>query len=296
MNQVKRPHIIKMISILICCFIAADARPVTIERADIDKALSDIKDYEDQMGYKPLLMVENIVQQSHGQAELRKYIEQQLLKLLESEATIAAKQFVCRQLWVIGTVESIPALRKMLTDKETAEMACFALRENPSPEVGEALREALEEVEGEVLIAIVNLLGERGDVQCTEAMSKLAFSGDEAVAVAAVSAMGKIGGKQAAKVLAKVRKKGSPEIRLAATNAYLQCAEGFLAQGKKKQASAIYRKLNSSSETALVRAAAIGGLVDATDVGSRKMSLVLSALRDNDHIVRRTAIQCIRAM
>jgi HEAT repeat protein len=213
---------------------------------------------------------------------------------LLSEATLDCKSFICRQLWFIGTADSVPAIAKLLTDEKTADMACYAMGQNPSPEAGEALRNALSKVSPKVQIRIINLLGDRRDVLSAEAIGKLVFGAEMHVAEAAVAALGKIGGAQARKILVEVRAKGNPQLRFAATDAYLRCAEDLVAQGKSEQATAIYKELADENEAALIRSAAVKGLADVG--GPDAIPLVVMALRDEERMVRTTAMGCIRTM
>lgn len=61
--------------------------------------------------------------------------EKKLIRLLESDAPLGAKETVCRQLAYMGTEASRPVLEAMLKRRETAEMARYALHgiDSPSP-------------------------------------------------------------------------------------------------------------------------------------------------------------------
>jgi len=207
---------------------------------------------------------------------------------------LECKSFICRQLWFIGTADSVPAIAKLLMDEETADMACYAIGQNPSKEAGKALREALDKVSPKVQIRIINLLGDRRDDQSVEAIGKLVFGAEREVGEAAVAALGKIGGSKARKLLVEGRAKGDSELRFAATDAYLRCAEDLVAEGKTKQATVIYKELVSKNETPIIRSAAIKGLADVG--GQETVSLVIAALRDENRMVRTTARSCVRTM
>jgi HEAT repeat protein len=271
----------------------SDAADAGFEKSDIDKKLTAIVNYKRGMSRQPLIAAEELIRESQNRPKQRKYIERQLATLL-SEATLDCKSFICRQLWFIGTADSVPAIAKLLTDEKTADMACYAMGQNPSPEAGEALRNALDKVSPKVQIRIINLLGDRRDAQSAEAIGKFAFGAERQVAEAAVAALGKISGAQARKILAEVRAKGNPQLRFAATDAYLRCAEDLVAQGKSKQATVIYKELACENEAALIRSAAVKGLADVG--GPDAIPLVVTALRDEDRMVRTTAMGCVRTM
>ena len=269
------------------------ATGTVIKKSEIDKKLAAIVNYERGMSREPLIAVEKLIRESQNQPEQRKYIELQLAELL-SEATLECKSFICRQLWFIGTADSVPAIAKLLMDEETADIACYAIGQNPSEEAGKALREALDKVSPKVQIRIINLLGDRRDTQSVEAIGKLVFGAEREVGEAAVAALGKIGGIQARKILVEVRAKGDSELRFAATDAYLRCAEDLVAEGKSKQATIIYNELADKDEAAIIRSAAVKGLADAG--GQETVPLVIAALRDENRMVRTTARSCVRTM
>jgi HEAT repeat protein len=284
------------IILLVCLcvnFIPSNTIGAAIDRAEIDKKLAAIVNYERGMSREPLIAVEKLIRESQNRPEQRKYIELRLAELL-SESTLECKSFICRQLWFIGTADSVPAIAKLLTDEETADMACYAIGQNPSKEAGKALREALDKVSPKVQIRIINLLGDRRDDQSVEAIGKLVFGAEREVGEAAVAALGKIGGSKARKLLVEGRAKGDSELRFAATDAYLRCAEDLVAEGKTKQATVIYKELVSKNETPIIRSAAIKGLADVG--GQETVSLVIAALRDENRMVRTTARSCVRTM
>ncbi len=264
-----------------------------IDKSEIDKKLAAIVNYESGMSREPFIAVEKLIRESQNQPEQRKYIEIRLAELL-SEATLECKSFICRQLWFIGTADSVPAIVKLLRDEETADMACYAIGQNPSEEAGKALREALDNVSPKVQIRIINLLGDRRDTQSVEAIGELVFGVEREIGEAAIAALGKIGGIQARKILVEVRAKGDSELRFAATDAYLRCAEDLVAEGKSKQATVIYKELAYKDEAAIIRSAAIRGLSDAG--GQETVPLVIAALRDENRMVRTTARSCVRTM
>jgi len=265
----------------------------TFNKSEINEKLAAIVDYERGMSREPLIAVEKLIRESQNQPEQRKYIELRLAELL-AEATLESKSFICRQLWFIGTADSVPAIAKLLMDEETADIACYAIGQNPSEEAGKALREALNRISPKVQIRIINLLGDRDDIQSVEAIGKLVFGTEREVSEASVTALGKIGGAQAIKLLVETRAKGNSELRFAATDAYLRCAEDLMFEGEIKQATEIYKELTGKNETPIIRSAAVKGLADS---GEQEMvPLVVSALRDANRMVRTTARSCVRTM
>jgi HEAT repeat protein len=274
-------------------FLLSGAVAAALDKADIDKKLAAIVSYERGMNRQPLIAVEELIRESQNQPEQRKYVERRLAELL-ADATLEAKSFICKQLWFIGTADSVPAVAKLLTDENTVDMACYAIGQNPSPEAGKALRDALGKTGPNVQVRIINLLGDRRDTRSVEAVGKLVFSAERQVAEAAVAALGKIGGAKAREILVQARAKGDSDLRFAATDAYLRCAEDLAAAGKTKQAIVIYKELAGKDEAAVIRSAAIKGLADVA--GRDAVPVVVAALHDENRMVRMTAVGCVRTM
>ena len=264
-----------------------------IDKADIDQKLSAIVSYERGTDRQPLIAVESLIRDSQNRPEQRKYIERRLADLL-GDATLEGQSFICKQLWFIGTADSVPAVAKLLLDEKTADMACYAIGQNPSPQASEALREALNKTTPNVQMRIINLLGDRRDTQSVEAIGQLAFAEQQQVAEGAVAALGKIGGPRAREILVRARAKGSSDLRFAATDAYLRCAENLVAAGESEQATVIYMELAAEGESAIFRSAAVKGLADVG--GPAAVPVVVAALRDQNRMVRTMARGCVRTM
>ncbi|MFH1715806.1 MAG: family 16 glycoside hydrolase, partial [Planctomycetota bacterium] len=133
-------------------------------------------------------------------------IEAKLLEVLESpKTTFAGKQFVCRMLRRVGSAQSVPALSKLLADKELSHMARFALQYMPVPEAGAALHESLAKLDGDLKIGVVGSLGQRGEKAAVPEIAKLITGSDTNLARAAIGALGKIGGLEATRALAETR-------------------------------------------------------------------------------------------
>ncbi len=175
------------------------------------------------MGYKfggtraPLTIVSDIVKAAKNDPARRLAIERQLVVLLQSpDATYDCKDFVCRQLWVFGSRESIPALASMLADDKYSDMARYVLERNAALEAGKALRDALGKASGRVLIGIVNSLGVRRDTAAVPSLEKIVAGGDDESAAAVVLALSKIGGPKAVAIVTRANSTGGAKTRVAA--------------------------------------------------------------------------------
>ena len=161
---------------------------------ELDPALQKITPYKFGESREALTKVADLVTASYGFPSIRLLLEKQFAVILRSDATLECKEFICRQLWIMGTDVSVPELAKMLSDEKTSDMARYALENNPSPMAGNAFRDALKTAQGKALIGIINSLGERRDRECVEALKSLSTSSDEEVSSAAAAALDKIGG------------------------------------------------------------------------------------------------------
>jgi len=239
MNRKNVYHVRTATCVLLALILSFTAA-VMVSAAGWEEALKKCTTYKFGDSREALTQVANAVKASSGNRGERLQIEKAFVKILNDEkATLECKDFICRQLWVIGTKESVPALAKMLTVKETSDMARYALETNPANEAVKALRDAMKDAEGAALVGIIDSLGERRDRESVSAISKLVFIAEEKyededkekvkekekqakqVALAAINALGKIGGDEAAKTLAEARKTMNPEINRAATQALL---------------------------------------------------------------------------
>jgi len=232
--------------------------------SEMEELLEKVKTYDWGQSRLALTEVSDRVRQAHGSpAELRR-IEEGLLEVLDSDAKRAGKQFVCRQLSIIGTRRSVPALGKMLTDAETSDMARYALERIPGTAVNEALRKALPKARGKAKVGIINSLGQRREKRAVRALSRLVGNRDQTIAAAAAAALGRIAGSGATKALAKAKDETSGKLRMSVLDAYLRCADQLADQGNKTQALAIYRELQKKDMPKPIRTAALRGIINAT--------------------------------
>jgi type 1 glutamine amidotransferase len=65
---------------------------------------------------------------SDGKPETYAMFESKMLELLASDATVDSKKYMCRELSWMGSEKSIPALEKLVDDKDLSESATYALQ------------------------------------------------------------------------------------------------------------------------------------------------------------------------
>ena len=259
---------------------------------DVDELLSKIATYDYGQSRKSLSELSDFIKSAYGCSDELKKIESQLLDFLNSDATLAGKQFVCKQLSIIGSEQSVGPLASMLVKPETSDMARYALERIPGEAVNEALRRALDKTSGTLKTGIINTLAMRGDDESVGSIGKLIYDSDTSVASAAAAGLGRIGGAKAAALLGKAQGKTEGVLLMQVLDSYLSCADGFLESGSEAEAIKIYEELYSSDVRSPIRAAALKGIVST---GTEKSTeVILSALRDDDAVICSVAAGLVR--
>ena len=260
---------------------------------DLDKAISEMASYKFGQSRAALIAVGKHVMSPPKSPAERKKLAGRLAGMLASDATTDCKRFICRQLSLIGTDETVPALAPLLRDKELSHMARYALERIPGEPASAALRKALGDTSGSLRVGVINSVAARRDARALDAIVGLAGDADKDVALAAVAAMGRIGGEAAAGALARVRP-GDAKMTAELTDAMLRCADGMLGDGKSDAAGEVYRKLYVPAQSEAVRIAALRGLVAVKK--DRAAPLVAEALTGDDAALRSAAIRHVRTM
>lgn len=271
---------------------AALAAPVALN-AEYQKVAT----YKFGESREALTVAADQIRAASGKPEQQQNV-QQLCSLLRSpQATYESKEFACRQLALIGSAESVPALAAHLTgDEKLSNMARYALERIPGEAAVEALRAALGKTSGLNKIGMINSLGVRGDAKSVGRLGKLLKNKDPQIAAAAAKALGKIGGVEATGLLAKAVKRGQsdPQVLSTAKDSYILCAESLLAQGKKAEAIAIFNEMAAPAQPLQIRLAALRGMVAADPAEGLK--LVLAALKGTDPKLQAAATRFVREM
>lgn len=263
---------------------------------EIKAIVQSVGNYNHGKSRQSLDAVDKVINDTHGDADLRSIVENELVKILESDASLVAKQFVLQKLWMIGTDASLPVLSGMLSgdDSHLVEAVCYTLSRYSAPEVDEALRNALPESKGTGRIAIINLLGQRREEKNTTPIASLASDSDETVMKAAVAALGKIAGSGSIKKLNELYKSSDPEKREAVASALLQSGRELSGKSKISEAEKIFTPLMEQSNPLHIRRGALEGLIDLGGTGA--VDLVFSVLHGNDRDLKPSAIAKVRTL
>lgn len=226
----------------------------------LDDAFEALKTYDWGTDVKILAPIDEAVVATQGDASARKELETRLAAVLATDVSRDAKDYVCRKLMIIGTAASVPALAKLLLDKDNSHMARYALERIQDPAAAQAMREALPKLTGAQKIGAIGSLGVRRDAKSVPVLTELVGDSDAAVARAAAYALGDIRTSAAAKALA-ASKSASADVKPAVTDASLACAEGLLAEGKKAEALVIYKRFAADEQPKHVKLAATRGIL-----------------------------------
>ncbi len=281
----------KKTAFLICLALVASWSAAALDTAALDERMAQVARWNYDEDRTPTRAVADMVAQAQGSAAELRQFETRFIALLQSNATLAAKDFVCKQLSVMGTEASVPALAPMLLDPKTAEMARYALERIPGPAAGHALREALPKANARTRIGIVNSLGRRRDAAAAAALRPLALGSDPNTAIPALFALAKIADPAALQVLADAQTSTAGDLRLRAAEAWLAAAERVAAAGKTADALAISRKLYAAGQPAMIRAGAFHLI--AAFGGAQSVPTALEALRGNDSRLQAMAIRVL---
>jgi len=177
-------------------------------------------------------------------AQIMALDQKKLVKILKNpKSTDFAKAKACQRLAVIGTKEAVPALSALLGNPKMAHYARFGLEPIADASVDEALRRALVQLKGELLVGAINSIGNRGDTKSVEALAQLIDVSDDEVAAAAAAALGRIGTSDSATQLEKAL-----DYTKTVAGACFECAEKLLSQGNREQALALYGALLRRSD------------------------------------------------
>jgi HEAT repeat protein len=209
--------------------------------------------------------------------------EPSLIAILTSGAPPAEKAITCKRLAVYGSKNAVPALAPLLLDKELNSWARIALEAIPDPAVDDALREALDKVQGRLLIGVMNSIGFRRDAKAVNPLASHLKDADAEVASAAAAALGRIGGEQAAKHLEAALPGATPGTVSEVAEGCVRCAERFLAEDNSAAARRLYDLVRKASVPKVRMLEATRGAILAR--GPAGLPLLQEQLRSVDKAV-----------
>jgi HEAT repeat protein len=228
---------------------------------------------------------------SHDNARLRASLEERLLEVLRSEATVAAKGYACQKLAEMGTSRSVDTVASLLGDEALGHAARRVLEAVGGEASLEALSKALPKLDGPLKIGVVQSLGKLRDRQSATELVALLNHGDDDLVRTAVEALGQIDVPEAQQAVLKYYGRASKENRPAASHACLKIADRMLSKGHNTEAADVYEMLESATEPWLGLAVFRGQVLAEPDQSEKR---ILAALAGDDEPLRRMAAQFAR--
>ena len=257
----------------------------------LDDAFAALPKYDGMSSRRVLGPLERAIADAHGDPAACKALESRLAAVLRSDASRAAKDYVCRRLSTLGSADSVPALSLLLSDPGLSHMARYALERIPDSAAVTALRAALPKLSGKIRLGVINSLAVRRDAEAVPALTSLLNDADAETAGTAVAALGKIGTSEAAVALTGFKAKASATLQPAVAEACLSAAEQLLRQGQTEAVAKIYQT-TESDQAEQIRSAALRGLVAAQP--AQAATRLLKALAGDNSHMRGLAAQFIR--
>lgn len=167
--------------------------------------------------------------------------EAELLAVLRSDAPPAEKALACKNLAIYGSDAAVVELAKLLPDQQLSSWSRIALEAIPGSAANAALRDAAGNLQGQLLIGMINSLGVRRDAEAVPLLTKRLQDPDQEVAAAAAVALGKIGGQAAAaSLVAALSAASDAKVRSAIAQGCVLCAERMLADGQHAESVTLY--------------------------------------------------------
>ncbi|MEJ5259406.1 MAG: HEAT repeat domain-containing protein [Anaerohalosphaeraceae bacterium] len=258
----------------------------SLDAAGLRTLLEQSRQYDFGQSRRVLTDIENQIQAVYDSPEELEKAESVLLEMLQSDCSFALKDFICRQLSVIGSARSVPVLAGLLKDPKTAALAQYALVRIPDAQADKVLMEHLASSEASVRIGLLTSLGLRRTGTAVEAIAPFAADENRVVAEAALSALGQIATPEAAAAIEKQMDKILPDLKPRAYDALLACGENLLKSGKTAESSLLFQKIYAKKDlSGLLRSAALQGLLQSVPP-EQADRLMLEGLEDADAQIR----------
>ena len=288
----------KAMSVLLVLFVLGfiacrerEGAPLRLNSGTLDNLFKQLSKFEYGDDAELIAKIDDAVRAAQNDGILGKDLEQRLIALLDSEATIVGQMYACQKLSIIGSALAVPALAKQLHNPELAPMARSAMENMPDPAVDEALRAALGAARQDLKVGIVYSLGHRKDPRAVDVLLPLINDSHSPLALAAVYALGEIGTFEAAQGLLEKFSKTSGKLHPDVLDAHLRIGESLIKSGNLSDAVKVYESLYQKDQPDYVRLAGFKGLVEAQPKKAKE--LLFQALDGNDDKMRGLAAQFI---
>jgi len=219
------------------------------------------------------------IQPANGQASKPKS-QAELIAVLHSDAPESEKALVCKELSLYGSSEAVPELAKLLANERLSSWARIPLEAMPGSAADEALRTAAGQLQGRLLVGVINSIGVRRDAAAVDLLSSRLADKDAEVASASAVALGRVGNPAAAQSLRKALTAGPAAVRSAVAEGLVLCAERYLAESNSAEATKIYDEVRKAEVPRQRMLEATRGAILAR--GKDGIPLLVEQLRSND--------------
>lgn len=220
--------------------------------------------------------------------------ESDLIAVLASDSPEADKAMACKKLAIYGTSAAVPELAKLLPNPRLSSWARIPLEVIPGSEADLALRQAAAEVDGLLLVGMMNSIGVRRDGEAVGLLVEHLNDNDPEVVAAAAVALGRIGGQQALDALLAALQRPQSSNRNAVAEGCILFAEGRLADGAAATAFDIYELVRGAPVSEPRQIAATRGMIIAG--GPRGEQLLIELLESPDKQMRNLALSTAREL
>ncbi|MCP4454759.1 MAG: hypothetical protein GY809_25140, partial [Planctomycetes bacterium] len=198
--------------------------------------LEKVAEYDYAGSRDALSALEKIARKATEHPKDQRQLEEVLVPMLTQDISMAAKDFVCRQLRLIGSDVSVPALLTLLPDPNTEYMARMVLESIPGEAVDQRLRGALPDLSPAVQVGIIATLGRRGDDRSVSPLAAFLTQDNETLALNAIRALGSIGTNDALSALNTAKDRVEGHLKTELLHALLQCGDNMIATSQIDQA------------------------------------------------------------
>ncbi len=218
----------------------------------------------------------------------------ELLKIIETDGLTAAKAAAFENLAVVGGSDAIPVLAPLLADQSLAHYARYALEPNPDPAVDRVFRQALKNLQGDLLIGVINSMAVRRDAGSLSALEGMLADKSPEVVAAAAAAIGSIATPEAVALLTKGLADAAEAARPGFARGCLICAENLGKAGQLESAVALYDLVRAAKVPKNIQLAGLRGAILARRTAG--IPLLVEQLASSDREVVNVALRTAREL
>ena len=274
-------------------FCLAPVQSTAAENPALDQAFQTLVKLELGQDLGVFQPIRAAVVASRTDEAVRADLENRLIAVLQGESTDLAKDYACRQLVLVGSTSSLPALAALVPNARMSYMARYALEGIGTAEARATLRDLLAKTESAQKIGVVVSLGRLADVEAAGPIASLLEQDDAALQEVCLIALGRIGNAAAAEALQGFAAKSPKALPTVVVDAQLDAADSLCKQGEYETAAKICESL-LAAESEEVQAAGYRGLVAAKP--SEKLNLIIAALGSDQPWKRAVGADCVVAL